>query len=81
MDKKVFAKRKILLLSGKSFLLLRKKQLPFVCNERSLRAPARISEISHPAHNGTLFGESRELFEESYREWRKLFIPDEKRPM
>jgi hypothetical protein len=79
MNKIVFANRKILLLSGKSFLLPRKKQLPFVCNERPLEAPARICEISRPAKDGTLFGESRELFKEYYREWKKLFIPDEKR--
>lgn len=77
MANKLSGKRKILLLSGKSFLLLRKKDLRFFYRERPISWNTTIASISNHSEINTLLIEERSIFMEKFREWKRLFIHDE----
>ncbi|GEM_PF-2425593 len=73
------SKRKILPLTEKSFLSLRKKDLLIYFCDRSLPKDRKIAGLNTGASVRILVTDDRELVKERFREWKKIFILNEQR--
>lgn len=73
------SKRKILPLSEKSFLSLRKKDLLIYFCDRALPKDRKIAGLNSGSGSRILVTDDRELVKERFREWKKIFILNEQR--
>jgi hypothetical protein len=73
------SKRKILPLTEKSFLSLRKKDLLIYFCDRSLPKNRKIAGLHTGPGLRILVTDDREIVRERFREWKKIFILNEQR--
>lgn len=73
------SKRKILPLTEKSFLSLRKKDLLIYFCDRSLPKNRKIAGLQTGPGLRILVTDDREMVRERFREWKKIFILNEQR--
>ncbi|MDQ7823220.1 MAG: hypothetical protein RDV48_10535 [Candidatus Eremiobacteraeota bacterium] len=69
--------RKILFLAEKSFLLLRKKEIPLPDFERLLPGGREVASLLVDLRSPMLIADSRELVKEALFTWKKLFLVKE----
>jgi hypothetical protein len=77
MAKYAAIKRKILLLTPKSFLHLRQKDLRIYTDERPLQDCRKVAPLEIDARLKTLVTVRKDVVWEHFWQWKRILIPDE----